>query len=138
MDTHFESTADCQFSGAQRSAMDFSDALLHEVEKGKMAESFGPGHMTASSVNTLFEDRDLDETILFQYDSEYLDINQIQVEVTSAFGTKPKKLPADFLAKIWCIKNEEAEKVLEQTTILLRQGAANNLSRRYSTNDRAI
>ena len=138
LDTHFESTVDCQFSGAQRSAMDFSDALLHEVEKGKMAESLGPGHATASSVDALFEDRDLDEPILFQYDGDYLDIDQIQVEVASAFGTKPKKLPADFLAKIWCIKNEEAEKVLEQTTILLRQGAANDLSRRYSTNDRAI
>lgn len=63
LDTRFESSDDCQFYGVQRSAIDFSDALLHEVEK--MAESLGPGHATASSVDALFEDRNF--WILIRY-----------------------------------------------------------------------
>ena len=57
-------------------------------------------------------------------------------EEISAIAGKPEGISAKFLSMAWHIKNEEAVKVLEQTTQLKKQGAANSLSRRHTTNDR--
>ena len=51
---------------------------------------------------------------------------------------KRKGVSAEFLSKIWRIKYEEAEKTLQQSTQLKRQGADNALSRRFATNDRML
>ena len=47
-------------------------------------------------------------------------------------------MTAEFLSKIWRIKFDEAEKVIQQTTQLKHQGAENALSRRFLTNDRML
>ena len=56
----------------------------------------------------------------------------------SATMGKPKGISPSFLSKIWNIRNDEAVKVLEQTTHLRSQGAPNALSRRSSTNDKML
>jgi len=52
--------------------------------------------------------------------------------------SKPKTISFDFLSKIWNISEDLASKVLDQTTQLNRQGADNDLSRHFSTNDRML
>mmetsp|Transcript_12713 Transcript_12713/g.18113 ORF Transcript_12713/g.18113 Transcript_12713/m.18113 type:complete len:240 (+) Transcript_12713:2517-3236(+) len=42
------------------------------------------------------------------------------------------------LAKIWRVSPDEAEKALDQSTILLRKGSSNPLSRCFPTNDRML
>ena len=53
-------------------------------------------------------------------------------------GTKPKTVNAEFLAKIWNIKNELASKVINQNTHLCIRGEDKDLSRLLSTNDRML
>ena len=55
-----------------------------------------------------------------------------------ATAKSPKKPSASFISKIWNIKHDEADKALQQTTNLSRQGADNDLSRQNSTNDRML
>ena len=56
----------------------------------------------------------------------------------SAVALKSDGVSADFLAKIWHVKHEEAVKVLDQSTQLCRKGGNNTLSRHYDTNDRML
>ena len=51
---------------------------------------------------------------------------------------KPSAVSADFLSKIWHIKPELAKRTIQQTTQLRRHGEDNNLSQRYSMNDRML
>ena len=64
--------------------------------------------------------------------------SNISPDISTAIGGKRKGVSAEFLSKIWRIKHDEAEKVLQQSTQLKRQGAENALSRRFSTNDRML
>ena len=56
----------------------------------------------------------------------------------SATVTSKKGVSANFLSKIWSIKQEEAQQVLKQSTQLCCQGSENPLSRHFSTNDRML
>ena len=56
----------------------------------------------------------------------------------SATASTPSGVSAEFLSKIWHVKQEEAEKAIQQSTQLCRQGFENGLSRHFSTNDRML
>ena len=56
----------------------------------------------------------------------------------TTIGVMKKGVTPEFLSKIWRIKFDEAEKVIQQTTQLKRQGAENALSRQFSTNNRML
>ena len=64
--------------------------------------------------------------------------DRLFAEIDTAYASKPKSVSADFISKIWQISNEDAIGVLKQNTQLLRQGADNDLSRHFSTNDRML
>ena len=49
---------------------------------------------------------------------------------------KEERASAEFLSKIWSIKEDEAERALEENTILYNRPAANDLSRRVTNSDR--
>ena len=127
-------------SMAQIATCDFSDSLLMKAEEGKMQTSIGAtSSKLAVRVSELFDSgRSFDEPFTYHLVGDDLDVEEMNFEVDSLVGGPPKKLDAKFLSKIWCIKHDEAEKVLEQSTILMRQGAPNTLSNRFPTNDRAI
>ena len=68
---------------------------------------------------------------------DYMDTDSTEYKV-AASAKKPSGVSADFLSKIWNIKHDQAKGVLAQTTHLNRQGADNDLSRHFSTNDRML
>ena len=108
---------------AQRVACNFSDSLIGKAEGGKMRTSIGAtSFKLADGISKLF-----------QLDVGDLKMEQMTFEVDSMIGGSPKRLDAKFLSKICCIKHDEAEKVLEQSTILLKQGAPKSLSNRFPT-----
>ena len=120
---------------AQIAAWNFSDSLIGKAEDGKMRTSIGA---TSSKLEhwicELFDsDQSFNEPFTFQFDGDDFEMEQITFEVDSMIGGPPKRLDAKFLSKIWCIKHDEAEKVLEQSTILLKQGAPKSLSNRFPT-----
>ena len=57
-------------------------------------------------------------------------------ELSFVKAGRPSKISPEFLSKIWSIKEDEAERVLEENTMLRKQPAANDLSRRFGTSDR--
>lgn len=119
---------------------DFSLALIDQVEQSKMKMSLGSTSMQPIANDPLFESStsshsNLDNTSLESinvYD-EYLDYT-----VGSLNAGKPTKVSPEFLSKIWHIKPDLAKKTLLQTTQRYRQGLDNELSRRFSSNDRML
>lgn len=128
-------------SAAQSDTETFSQSLLETAEISHM--NMATGAIGVSSVNDdLFE---FEEPITFQVDLEHdpvlasvLAEAENDPVIESIIADKPSTLSAEFLSKIWHIKNEEAVKVLDQTTQYCRQGADNALSRQFSTNDRML
>jgi len=68
----------------------------------------------------------------------FMDIHDFEPHISAAQASKPKTILSDFLSKIWNILENLAMKVLDQTTQLNRQGADNDLSHHFSTNDRML
>ena len=80
-----------------------------------------------------FPDPDMYDTT---FDKESLD--NLMIKISSILAKPPDKIDSKHLSRIWRIKESEAEKVLDQSTILLRKGSSNPLSRRHPTNDRML
>ena len=59
-------------------------------------------------------------------------------EICSTTAQLPKGITSTHLSKIWKIKEDLAQRALDQTTHLYRQGMDNELSKRLSTNDRML
>ena len=79
------------------------------------------------------------ELFYVSYEPTIMHLDKIDFSsVSSAQAGKPKTISADFLSKIWNIDNSTATKVLYQNKKLNRQGANNDLSRQFSTNDRML
>ena len=68
-------------------------------------------------------------TTLDELESTFGDVSAIQ-------ANKEERASAEFLSKIWSIKESEAERALEENTILYNRPAANDLSRRAVNSDR--
>jgi len=77
----------------------------------------------------------IDEPRFMEFDDL---INDYLPHIPAAHASKPKTISSDFISKIWNISEDLASKVLDQTTQLNRQGADNDLSRHFSTNDRML
>ena len=115
-------------SSAQSDTEFFAQSLRHEAEVSHASMSLGATGISNAG-DDLFE---FDELITFQIDIENDPV------LASVIAEKPSKLNADFLSKIWHIKNDEAVKAFNQTPQYCRHGADNALSRQFSTNDRML
>ena len=112
-------------SSAQSDTEFFAQSLRYGAEVSHASMSLGATGISNAG-DDLFE---FDELITFQIDIENDPV------LASVIAEKPSKLNADFLSKIWHIKNDEVAKDLDQTTQYCRHGADNALSRQFSTND---
>ena len=132
-------------SAAQTDAEDLAMLLEDKANVSKMSMSIGATTVSHEADNLFAFDlqselndaiSSLEHPLTFQMDElgDALDDNPI----LSAVASVPNKLNAEFLSKLWHIKKDEAEKVIDQTTQLHRQGADNALSRQFSTNDRML
>lgn len=113
---------------AMKESMDFAQRFNNRAEESKFAMSIGSTTVIESGSSDLFEN-DL---------PTYGHVDDFKAEINAALATGSNSVSADFLSKIWNIKNDEAVKALDQNTQLYRQGADNDLSRRFSTNDRML
>lgn len=108
----------------------FANVISSFTELGKFGMSVGSLTVSDSGSN----EHILDKPIITHIDeADWKELYEV-----SASAKKPKGVSADFLSKIWNIQHEQAKGVLAQTTQLNRQGADNDLSRRFSTNDRML
>ena len=114
-------------SGAMLDSLSMSNQINSAGADGKFGMSIGA---TNAVPNDSFFCQD-PETYMFDFDNP-------SFEIHTAIGSKPKTVSAEFLSKIWNIKNDEASKCLKQNTQLCRGGADNDLSRHFSTNDRML
>ncbi|GFH47961.1 hypothetical protein CTEN210_14370 [Chaetoceros tenuissimus] len=64
------------------------------------------------------------------------DLERTFGDVGAMRADKVERASPEFLSKIWSIKIDEAERALEQNTILYNRPAANDLSRRAMSSDR--
>lgn len=64
------------------------------------------------------------------------DLERTFGDVGAMSADKVERASPEFLSKIWSIKIDEAERALEQNTILYNRPAANDLSRRAMSSDR--
>ena len=74
----------------------------------------------------------------FAEDEAFLLNDKLELTFGDVFALKAGKEEralAEFLSKIWSIKESEAEHALEENTILYNHPAANNLSRRATYSD---
>ena len=119
-------------SAAQKDVDDL--AILLEEKSHISKASMAIGTMTVPRLDVPDD--------LFTCDCDRVQTMQLQeldeAMVSSAIAHKPDKLSADFLSKIWHIKNDEAVGAINQSTQLCRQGADNTLSRQFPTNDRML
>jgi hypothetical protein len=104
---------------------EFASAMSARAVNSKFSIGIGSTLIHEDSTSTLFE-------------PIYSHIDDYSAEISSAQASKPHSLSPKFLSKIWNIKPELAKKSLKQTTQLCRQGADNDLSRQFSTNDRML
>ena len=118
-------------SMAQRDVHTFASKLSEKVEESKFSMSIGSVSVDKVSCD-LFE---IEEPMFMEFDDF---VNDYLPHVSAAHASKPKTVSSDFLSKIWNISEDMASKVLNQTTQLNRQGADNDLSRHFSTNDRML
>ena len=124
-----ESSQEQLQSAAQTDIEDLANML---EEKAKISHiSMATGSIGTSKVKDDLFDYSFDEPMSFSMDVD-------DPVLSSAIAKQPAKLDADFLSKIWHIKHDEADRILDQSTQLCRHGANNSLSRQYSTNDRMI
>ena len=65
-------------------------------------------------------------------------VDDYKAEINSTTASHPSTVTPEFLSKIWNIKNDQASGAIKQNTHLFRQGADNDLSRQFSTNDRML
>ena len=115
-------------SSAQSDTEFFAQSLRYGAEVSHASMSLGATGISNVGDN-LFE---LNKPMIFQIDIENNPV------LASVIVEKPSKLNADFLSKIWHIKNDKVAKALDQTTQYCRHGADNALSRQFSTNDRML
>ena len=121
---------------AQLECNSYASMLNDKVIDAKMCQSLGamtPNKDYDDDLFTYQTDGGLYETVF-----NGRKLTNDSVIVCTAIAKPPDKIDKNHLAKIWCIKESEAQKVLDQSTILLRKGKSNSLSRRYPTNDRML
>ena len=108
----------------------FANAISGRLEESKMEMNIGSTLATTNlSIDAQFF-ADPDAPIYSHIDKYRSEINAAIIKQTS--------LSPKHLSKIWNIKEDLADKAMAQTTHLLRRGLDNELSKRYSTNDRML
>ena len=103
-----------------------TDSLNQRAEQSKFATSIG---------STTAFNNDPDCPLFLPC---YGHIDDYKAEINAAIASKPSTVSPEFLSKIWNIKHDLAAKAIHQNTHLKRQGANNDLSRQFSTNDRML
>ena len=66
------------------------------------------------------------------------DVAEAWTEISSTTAGRPKGVTADMLSKIWNISHEMAEKNIQITSQLNREGENTSLERNIGTNDRML
>ena len=121
----FDATLDAEDYDADWYGDQFAKSLNDCLESSKFGISIG-------SVTSYIEDApELFEPIFGHIDDFKSEIDAVQ-------ANRPGKVTPELLSKIWHIKEDLAKKTIIQTTQLYRQGADNDLSRQFSTNDRML
>ena len=115
-------------SMAQLDMSAIASALISRVEISNLGISCGSTTASSGLGCDLFEPQS----------PTFAHIDDKKAEINAAQGSNPNTVSAEFLSKIWNIKNDQASKVIAQNTHLNRQGADNDLSRQLSTNDRML
>ena len=94
--------------------------------------------------NELSDDDNICATVT-KWDTKLLDDFNVGLDnlisgefVGATVGTKSQDVSAKHLSKVWRIDPNTAQNTLEITTQLLQRNDKQNLSRKYSTNDRMI
>ena len=124
----YDDTVDRAMAGAF-TALEIDDPFAHALNEKAEVSKFA-----ASIGSTVAHDDE--ECPLFLPTFAHLD--DLKAEIDAAQASKPSSVTPEFLSKIWNIKPELAAKALNQTTHLNRQGADNDLSRQFTTNDRML
>jgi len=118
-------------SMTQRDVYSFASKLSKKVDQSKFSMLIGSVSVGKVPCD-LFE---IDEPRFMEFDDL---VNDYLHHISAAHASKPKTISSDFLSKIWNISEDLASRGLEQTTQLNRQGADNDLSHHFSTNDRML
>ncbi len=116
-----ESSVYPDINGARRDTESFASAICSNVAVSHFADSLG---VLPSEIQ--------DGSPFFGH------VDDFAAQINSTQASKPHSVTPEFLSNIWNIKRDQAASVLKQTTHLNRQGADNDLSRQFSTNDRML
>ena len=132
-----ESLSTAFVSAAQLDMHDYASILNINAINSKMNQSLGSTQHPDSYSDDLFLD-DFEGSAMYDtlFDGEPL--TNILIEIASSLASPPSAIDPKHLSKIWRISNNDAVKVLEQSTCLQRVGHPNSLSRRLPTNDRML
>lgn len=120
----FDTSTISSYSAAVNDSLAFADALNTSAEISKLCMSLGSTTLSSH-----------DKELFVQSIPDIANDFRARVHATTS---TPSTVAADFLSKIWNISNDQASKAIKQNTHLFRQGADNDLSRQYSTNDRML
>ena len=78
------------------------------------------------------------EVFIAELDELSEDVAEAGTEISSTTAGRPKGVTADMLSKIWTISHEMAEKTIQITSQLNREGENTSLERNLGTNDRML
>ena len=95
------------------------------------------GNQPSDDDNSCATVTEWDTKLLDEFDAD-LDNLISSTFVGATVGTKSQDVSAKHLSKVWRIDPNTAQNTLEITTQLLQRNDKQNLSRKYSTNDRMI
>ena len=130
-------SADGNESAAIIDSLSTGDDIFGMTMDSKMAQSIGVTQYKDDYDDEMFT-KAIEGEDMYATSFDGKDIGSMIAEISSAFAKPPEKIDKAYLSKIWRVKEEDAEKTLNQSTILMRQGASNSLSRRFPTNDRML
>ena len=119
------------------SAVDVANMINSTMEKdtcnsGEMSEKIVSSLQKTLEGISLNEDEDIFDPIYTTID----DLAEIFDGDVSFAKATPSSVSPEFISKIWSIREDDANRVLEENTHLRKQSAANDLSRRIGTSDR--
>ena len=128
-----------------------SAALMHSEQVVNDMYGIVMDAKMGQSIGSMLSPNDYDDEMFFKDDPMDDDgdegyetvfdgksIKDVIAEVASTLAGPPERIDKKYLSKIWRVKEMEAEKALEQSTILMRKGTSSTLSRRFPTNDRML
>mmetsp|Transcript_10819 Transcript_10819/g.15255 ORF Transcript_10819/g.15255 Transcript_10819/m.15255 type:complete len:529 (+) Transcript_10819:911-2497(+) len=133
-------------SGAAIDGKTTSLAILKLLTDSKMVQSIGSTQYPDTYEDDLFSLHDgdtmydifVDGTNLNDFENLPIEVSSTLMIVSAVTASNPKKINKTFLSKIWRVKEDDAQKALDQSTILMRKGSMNALSKRFPTNDRML